>query len=213
MLEILNEGPEKGKRFELIAPLSHVGRGDHNDVAIRDESVSESHAKIQRREDAWYIVDMDSTNGTYVAGSRVYGEAKVSSGGDVRFGGVKMLFRTMGGGQRATGETRVIGGAWAGPQARSSGSRNLRVAWKRTMLRPRRKGRLSGCGWHSWRSAPSFSPRPPGSLVELTVAARSDVGMIRSGNEDAFFAHATQERGVFIVADGMGRARRGRSGQ
>jgi len=40
--------------------------------------------------------------------------------------------------------------------------------------------------------------------VELTVAARSDVGMIRSGNEDAFFAHATRERGVFIVADGMG---------
>ncbi|MCC6772720.1 MAG: Stp1/IreP family PP2C-type Ser/Thr phosphatase [Gemmatimonadaceae bacterium] len=28
--------------------------------------------------------------------------------------------------------------------------------------------------------------------------------MIRSGNEDAFFAHATRARGVFIVADGMG---------
>ena len=40
--------------------------------------------------------------------------------------------------------------------------------------------------------------------MELTVAARSDVGMIRSGNEDSFFAHATKERGVFIVADGMG---------
>ncbi len=40
--------------------------------------------------------------------------------------------------------------------------------------------------------------------MELTFAARSDVGMIRSGNEDAFFAHATKERGLFIVADGMG---------
>ena len=40
--------------------------------------------------------------------------------------------------------------------------------------------------------------------MELTVAARSDVGMIRSGNEDAFFAHATPQRGLFIVADGMG---------
>ena len=28
--------------------------------------------------------------------------------------------------------------------------------------------------------------------------------MIRSGNEDSFFAHATRERGIFIVADGMG---------
>ena len=40
--------------------------------------------------------------------------------------------------------------------------------------------------------------------MELTVAARSDVGMIRSGNEDSFFAHATKDRGIFIVADGMG---------
>lgn len=40
--------------------------------------------------------------------------------------------------------------------------------------------------------------------MDLTVAARTDVGMIRSGNEDAFFAHATRERGIFIVADGMG---------
>ncbi len=113
VLEILNEGPSKGQQFDLIAPLSHVGRGDHNDVVILDESVSESHAKVQRREDGWYIVDIDSTNGTYVAGARVFGEAKVASGTDVRFGGVKMSFRTSGGGERATGETRVIVGVRA----------------------------------------------------------------------------------------------------
>jgi protein phosphatase len=44
--------------------------------------------------------------------------------------------------------------------------------------------------------------------MDLTVAARTDVGMIRSGNEDSFFAHATRERGIFIVADGMGAMRR-----
>jgi len=38
--------------------------------------------------------------------------------------------------------------------------------------------------------------------VQLEVGARSDVGMIRSGNEDNFFADA--KRGLFIVADGMG---------
>ena len=40
--------------------------------------------------------------------------------------------------------------------------------------------------------------------MDLTYAARTDVGMIRSGNEDSWFAHATQQRGVFVVADGMG---------
>jgi protein phosphatase len=40
--------------------------------------------------------------------------------------------------------------------------------------------------------------------VHLAVAARSDVGMVRSGNEDSFFAEADSRRGVFMVADGMG---------
>lgn len=40
--------------------------------------------------------------------------------------------------------------------------------------------------------------------MELNWGARSDVGMIRSGNEDNFFADANTQRGVFIVADGMG---------
>jgi protein phosphatase len=40
--------------------------------------------------------------------------------------------------------------------------------------------------------------------VHLFVAARSDVGMIRAGNEDSFYAEADEKRGLFIVADGMG---------
>ena len=36
------------------------------------------------------------------------------------------------------------------------------------------------------------------------MAARTDVGRIRAGNEDSLFADATQSRGLFIVADGMG---------
>lgn len=126
-LEILNEGASKGTRFELVAPLSHIGRGDHNDVVVLDESVSESHAKIQRREDAWYIVDMDSTNGTYVAGSRILGESRVSSGMDLRFGGVKMAFRILGGGQRGTGETRVIVGV-RGPDPKRAEQRLKELA-------------------------------------------------------------------------------------
>lgn len=127
VLEILNEGASKGTRFELVAPLSHVGRGDHNDVVVLDESVSESHAKIQRREDAWYIVDMDSTNGTYVAGTRVFGEAKISSGVDLRVGGIKMAFRILGGGQRGTGETRVIVGV-RGPDPKRAEQRLKELA-------------------------------------------------------------------------------------
>ena len=40
--------------------------------------------------------------------------------------------------------------------------------------------------------------------MQLSVAARSDIGMIRAGNEDNFYADANSARGLFIVADGMG---------
>ena len=36
------------------------------------------------------------------------------------------------------------------------------------------------------------------------MAARTDVGRIRAGNEDSLYADATPSRGLFIVADGMG---------
>ncbi len=40
--------------------------------------------------------------------------------------------------------------------------------------------------------------------MQLSVGARTDVGMIRAGNEDNFFADISGHRGLFVVADGMG---------
>ncbi len=40
--------------------------------------------------------------------------------------------------------------------------------------------------------------------MNLAVAARTDTGMIRSGNEDNFFANPHKHPGLFVVADGMG---------
>ena len=38
--------------------------------------------------------------------------------------------------------------------------------------------------------------------MHFTCAAHTDVGIVRSGNEDSYLMHS--ERGIFIVADGMG---------
>jgi serine/threonine protein phosphatase PrpC len=40
--------------------------------------------------------------------------------------------------------------------------------------------------------------------MQIRVGARTDVGIVRQGNEDNFFAEADVQRGVFVVADGMG---------
>ena len=40
--------------------------------------------------------------------------------------------------------------------------------------------------------------------MHLAVAARTDTGRVRKGNEDTLHADANAHRGIFIVADGMG---------
>jgi pSer/pThr/pTyr-binding forkhead associated (FHA) protein len=92
-LVITNVGPTNGQKFEIRVPLAHIGRGAHNDIAINDDSVSESHAKLQRREDGWFLTDLGSTNGTYVGGARFTGERKLDATSELRFGGVKMSFQ------------------------------------------------------------------------------------------------------------------------
>ncbi|MGH7617695.1 MAG: FHA domain-containing protein [Gemmatimonadaceae bacterium] len=107
-LEVTNSGLMKGQTFEIHVPLAHVGRGSHNDIVIRDDSVSETHAKLQRRDDGWYVVDAESTNGTYVGGQRLTGERRLEGAPDVRFGGVKMMFRAVDVPADVTAGTRAI---------------------------------------------------------------------------------------------------------
>ncbi len=92
-LEVINEGPMKGTKFELFTPLTNIGRGPHNDVVLGEESVSDSHAKILKRDGGWWLVDQGSTNGTYIGGRRVQGEQQIAGAPDVRFGSVKMMFK------------------------------------------------------------------------------------------------------------------------
>lgn len=107
-LEVIAGGPLKGRRFDIHSALTNVGRGEHNDFPLPDESVSDSHAKIQKRADGWWIVDQDSTNGTYVGGRRVQGEQRIEGAPDLRFGGIKATFRATAAPVADGGGTRAI---------------------------------------------------------------------------------------------------------
>ena len=109
-IELMNEGPLKGKRIEIRAPLTHVGRGQHNDIVLPDDTVSDSHAKIQKREGGWYLVDMGSSNGTYAGGQRINGEAMLNGQSAIRFGAIRATFTPSKGSREDTGGTRVIAG-------------------------------------------------------------------------------------------------------
>ena len=109
-IELMNEGPLKGKRFEIRAPLTHVGRGAHNDIVLTDDTVSDSHAKLQKREGGWYLVDMGSSNGTYAGGQRISGEAMLNGQSSIRFGAIRATFTPTKEVRDDTSGTRVIAG-------------------------------------------------------------------------------------------------------
>ena len=78
---------EEGDEFQLnSAPLT-VGRGGQNDLVLTgDEFASARHARIEVRGDGVWVQDLDSTNGTYVNGTRVAGAQRLDAGDVLRVG-------------------------------------------------------------------------------------------------------------------------------
>jgi pSer/pThr/pTyr-binding forkhead associated (FHA) protein len=96
VLDVMSDSPAKGAaaaRHEVRVPLVHVGRGAHNDIPVNHDTVSDTHAKLHWHDDAWYVVDVGSTNGTFLAGQRITDEQKLEGDADLRFGGVSAKFR------------------------------------------------------------------------------------------------------------------------
>ena len=88
----MRSGGLKGTRLIVKTPVANIGRADYNDLVLPDESVSTSHAKLQRREGVWVLMDLDSTNGTYVDGERISADTPIAPGTLVRFGDVQLVF-------------------------------------------------------------------------------------------------------------------------
>ncbi|MET7986532.1 FHA domain-containing protein [Streptomyces sp. NPDC005281] len=77
----------------LTGPLTTLGRGEDNDVVLPDGSVSRRHARIVRTESGFRIEDLDSFNGTAVAGVDLHGgAAQLADGTELSVGDVRLVF-------------------------------------------------------------------------------------------------------------------------
>jgi predicted component of type VI protein secretion system len=83
-------GEKFGARvYEFVPEKTTVGRGDHNTLVIRDDSVSNAHCEILVNGPEVIVHDLGSANGTFVNGARVNGQSQVKDGQVVRFGSVE----------------------------------------------------------------------------------------------------------------------------
>jgi pSer/pThr/pTyr-binding forkhead associated (FHA) protein len=105
-------GPLGGQIFRIQRPVCALGRGGHNEILLNDTSVSSSHATLLLKRGTWYVVDLQSANGTYVDGYRVATERALADGGTLRVGDVVMRFRVLGTLRDLPSATHGGGGIW-----------------------------------------------------------------------------------------------------
>ena len=81
LVVVTSEGdtPRAGAVFPLDV-VTTIGRAASNTVVVDDQFASTEHARLTFRGRSWYLEDIGSTNGTYVAGEKI--EAPVA----LRFG-------------------------------------------------------------------------------------------------------------------------------
>jgi serine phosphatase RsbU (regulator of sigma subunit) len=65
------QGPEPGQKWPLDLPCVVVGRQADSSVCLPARAVSRQHAHILQREDAYFVEDLDSANGTFLNGQRL----------------------------------------------------------------------------------------------------------------------------------------------
>ena len=91
-LVVLNGGGlNPGERFDLFGGLS-IGRSGDADVRIDDRFASGIHARLYSRGASYYVEDMGSTNGTFLNGARLDGEAEISDLDEVKIGDTEFRF-------------------------------------------------------------------------------------------------------------------------
>ncbi len=89
---VLINGEDAGAAFALKGTIS-FGRAESNTITIRDAKVSRQHSQIQQHGNEHVIIDLNSSNGTYVNGERVE-EHVLSNGDEIQIGDAIMQYQS-----------------------------------------------------------------------------------------------------------------------
>lgn len=82
------------KDFELNRDSFDIGRTEGNDLVLNHPSVSRRHARLEKRDSAWWVLDLKSTNGVKLNDSPVT-EARLKQGDRIMIGSVQLDVRAM----------------------------------------------------------------------------------------------------------------------
>ena len=84
-------GEDKGSRMDTDADVVRLGRDSGNDIQLHDSEVSRFHAEVRKTPDGFELVDLNSSNGSYVNSDRVT-QKQLRTGDRIQFGRSTIVF-------------------------------------------------------------------------------------------------------------------------
>jgi pSer/pThr/pTyr-binding forkhead associated (FHA) protein len=90
---VITSGQKAGAEFPLGRDEITIGRSSDSAIIIRDDYTSTHHARLMLWNGRWMIQDLDSTNGTYLNGSRVTVPTPIPLGATVKVGATTFELR------------------------------------------------------------------------------------------------------------------------
>ena len=91
---VVISGPESGKEFELVKGRVSGGRSIINEIPLTDKAVSGTHFEIIAEDDGYRLLDLESTNGTFVGDLRIR-EVFLRPGTTFRVGHSELRFQPL----------------------------------------------------------------------------------------------------------------------
>ncbi len=82
----------QGKRFDLLGRVVHIGRQVGSEITLEEEGVSRVHARVERTERGWVLMDVGSKNGTLHNDREVSSVRLLRNGDRVKIGSVILKY-------------------------------------------------------------------------------------------------------------------------
>jgi hypothetical protein len=83
---VITGGAKEGLEIPLPGDQITIGRSSDSGLVIRDDYTSTHHARLLNWNEGWVIQDLDSTNGTFLDGTRVVVPTQVPLNTPVKIG-------------------------------------------------------------------------------------------------------------------------------
>ncbi len=89
---VIYRGDERLAEHDLLREVVGLGRHPENDIVLDDRTLSRFHARIEKREDAYVVIDLGAQNGVHKNGERIEKESALESGDRIELGKYVAVF-------------------------------------------------------------------------------------------------------------------------